>query len=291
MKMACNLKLKEGIPHEPIINEILTNLNLNHRRNVYASELSGGEKRRLSIALELVANPTIFYLDEPTSGLDEVTALQCIRVLKNLSKRGKTIICTIHQPSPIMFSLFDQIFVMSKGQCVYQGEPQALVPYLSHLNLACPKHYSPADYIIEICENSDTNVIPILTNMTQNGKLMCTHANNNYADNIDNITTTSLQINNIIIDNNNNTKFIMKNATTSMILEKTVKSKGGALLEKMKKLTKFMKTDYATISQFRQFSVLFQIMLLKIMRNKTVLTLQICHHIFCATVIGKYNNY
>lgn len=134
-----------------IIEEILNSLNLSHRRNETASTLSGGEKKRLSIALELVANPTIFFLDEPTSGLDEVTAAQCIRLLRDLAKEGRTVVCTIHQPSAAIFSLFDQIYVLAQGQCVYQGAPQALVPLLSYIKLDCPSHYNPSDY--SKCDN------------------------------------------------------------------------------------------------------------------------------------------
>lgn len=264
MEMACNLKLKPGtFNHGGIINDILQNLNLNHRRNNRANQLSGGERRRLSIALELVANPTIFFLDEPTSGLDEVTAAQCIRLLKSLAKQNKTIVCTIHQPSATTFALFDHIFVLARGQCVYQGGPSVLVPFLNRLNLKCPKHYNPSDYIIELCD-SDGTIVSALSNETQNGKLICT---------LDNLPT-------------NGAIFNMKQAITSMILERP-KSKSGALLEKMKAFTKFMQNDHA-VSGFRQFSVLLGVMMLKIWRNKTVLSIQLFHHVFCGTIFGKF---
>lgn len=148
MNLACDLKLKKDRCNnkKQLISDILTNLNLNHRRNVKANKLSGGERKRLSIALELVANPKILFLDEPTSGLDEVTALQCIRLLSHLAKQGHTVVCTIHQPSATVFNYFDSVYVLARGRCVYQGSPKALVPFLSHAEKECPTHYSPSDY-------------------------------------------------------------------------------------------------------------------------------------------------
>lgn len=271
MQMACNLKLKPGTDHEAVINGILKDLNLNHRRHNYANQLSGGELRRLSIALELVANPTIFFLDEPTSGLDEVTAAQCVRLLKNLAKQNKTVVCTIHQPSATTFALFDHVFVLARGQCVFQGGPNMLVPFLSRLSLKCPTHYNPSDYIIELCDSDDGQIVSALARETQNGKLMC--------------TVDSVEINNRLNDVLYDAPVVMKQAVTSMILEKP-KSKSGALLEKMKALTKFMQNDHA-VSGFRQFSVLLAIMMLKIWRNKTVLMIQLFHHVFCGVIFGE----
>lgn len=274
MQMACNLKLKQGIDHELVISDILRNLNLSHRRHNFANQLSGGERRRLSIALELVANPTVFYLDEPTSGLDEVTAAQCIRLLKNLAKQNRTVVCTIHQPSATTFALFDHIFVLARGQCVFQGGPNVLVPFLSRLSLRCPTHYNPSDYIIELCDGDDGTIVTALSRETQNGKLLCT---------VENTETVGSQLGDVLIDASLN----MKTAVTSMILEKP-KTKGGALLEKMKALTKFMQNDHA-VSGARQFNVLFGIMMLKIWRNKPVLMIQLFHHVFCGVIFGEYS--
>lgn len=267
MTMACNLKLKPGTPHDPIINEILNNLNLNHRRRVIANKLSGGEKRRLSIALELVANPTIFFLDEPTSGLDEVTAAQCVRLLKNLARQGRTVVCTIHTPSDTTFQLFDHVFVLAKGQCVFQGSPMVLVPFLSNVNIECPVHYSPSDYIIELCESEDVDLVPTLARKTDNGKLVCI-APPTVAGDVDHQLS----------------EMLIKNAVTQMTLERP-RTRSYALLEKMKAFTKFMHNDYA-VSGFHQFVVLFQLMMLKILRNHTVMIIQLFHHTFCGIIFG-----
>lgn len=146
MNLAYDLKVKDRESKEQSVSEILHHLNLNHQRNSTASQLSGGERKRLSIAVELVANPKILFLDEPTTGLDEVTAAQCIRLLKLLASEGRTIVCTIHQPSATIFNYFDNIYVLAKGTCVYQGTPSAIIPFLSHMNLVCPTHYSPSDF-------------------------------------------------------------------------------------------------------------------------------------------------
>lgn len=146
MNLAYDLKVKDRKCKEQSVSEILQHLNLNHQRNSTADKLSGGERKRLSIAVELVANPKILFLDEPTTGLDEVTAAQCIRLLKLLASEGRTIVCTIHQPSATIFNYFDNIYVLAKGICVYQGAPTAIIPFLNQMNLNCPTHYSPSDF-------------------------------------------------------------------------------------------------------------------------------------------------
>lgn len=148
MEIACELKCEESdVDRERLITNILTGLNLNHRRANTSKQLSGGERKRLSMGLEMVSNPSIFFLDEPTTGLDEVTAAQCISLLREMAhKNNRTIVCTIHQPSSAMFKLFDSIYVLAKGRCVFQGSPDALVDYLALINAQCPVNYNPADY-------------------------------------------------------------------------------------------------------------------------------------------------
>ena len=75
--------------------------------------ISGGEKRRTSIAYELITDPILVLIDEPTSGLDSLTSFVVMKYLKTLAAKGKTIVFSIHQPNLEIFSLFDRLLLMS----------------------------------------------------------------------------------------------------------------------------------------------------------------------------------
>lgn len=80
------------------------------------------------------------------SGLDDLASSQCISLLKLLAEGGRTVICSIHTPSARLFAMFDNVYIVSSGQCVYQGYGPDVVPFLANIGLVCPTHYNPADF-------------------------------------------------------------------------------------------------------------------------------------------------
>ncbi|KAJ8922887.1 hypothetical protein NQ315_007922 [Exocentrus adspersus] len=172
MTIAANLKMSYMYSQKEKhnrIKEILECMSLWEHRKSRTSHLSGGQKKRLSIALELLKNPQVMFFDEPTSGLDSLTSKQCVMLLKQLASTGQTIICTIHQPSAILFEMFDHLYVLASGKCLYQGSVKGLLPYLEETGLTCPPYHNPADYLLEVASGEHGDYIDILTNKSENG--------------------------------------------------------------------------------------------------------------------------
>jgi ABC-type multidrug transport system ATPase subunit len=122
---------------------------------------SGGlnieQRKRTTIAVELVAKPEILlFLDEPTSGLDSLAAWSIVRLLRKLANSGQTILCTIHQPSSVLFEQFDRLLLLGKGGVpVYFGDvgenSQAVLRYFEERSgLSCPLGHNPAEFILDV---------------------------------------------------------------------------------------------------------------------------------------------
>lgn len=113
--------------------------------------LSGGEKKLVSIANELIAQPSVLILDEPTSGLDSFNALRVMKILKQQAQLGKNIIIAIHQPSSEIFNMFDRLMLLSGGKVVFQGETLTTYPYFANIDFVCPTSVNPCDFFDRIC--------------------------------------------------------------------------------------------------------------------------------------------
>ncbi|KAI9159194.1 hypothetical protein H9P43_008531 [Blastocladiella emersonii ATCC 22665] len=108
--------------------------------------ISGGEKKRVSMAMELISNPPAIFLDESTSGLDCFNAWSVVRLLKDLAISGRTVVATLHQPSSEIFHMVDDLCIVSQGEIMYYGPAEESVPYFARAGYACPQYSNPADY-------------------------------------------------------------------------------------------------------------------------------------------------
>ncbi|KAF8072240.1 hypothetical protein FPV67DRAFT_1484538 [Lyophyllum atratum] len=113
--------------------------------------ISGGEKRRVSIACELVTSPSILFLDEPTSGLDAFNAFNVVESLVSLARNyNRTVVFTIHQPRSNIVALFDQLVVLAMGKLVYSGEFLKCQDYFAAIGQSCPPGFNIADFLIDL---------------------------------------------------------------------------------------------------------------------------------------------
>ncbi|KAL4791564.1 P-loop containing nucleoside triphosphate hydrolase protein [Aspergillus venezuelensis] len=113
--------------------------------------ISGGQKRRVSVASQLITCPKILFMDEPTSGLDSTASYEVISHVKKLARSNNLIIiASIHQPSTATFQLFDKLLLLSGGKTCYYGPVREVPSYFDRIGYPVPSHTNPAEYILDI---------------------------------------------------------------------------------------------------------------------------------------------
>lgn len=253
MLIAADLKL--GLNHREKlqkIDEILVAMGLDESRYTITGELSGGQRKRLAIALELINDPPVMFLDEPTSGLDSTSSKQCIALLKQLAQEGRTIICTIHQPSAILFNMLDHLYVIADGNCVYTGSTDNLVPFLKSIGLYCPTHYDPMDFLMEICNGDYGPHIFELVESIEKGKN----------------------------DMWRSTKTVHLNKRKESITSQQ------ATMRLYSFETEFRHTPYYTANFWRQLCVLVKRNAIRLSRDKVLTLTRISMHLAIALIVG-----
>jgi ABC-type multidrug transport system ATPase subunit/pSer/pThr/pTyr-binding forkhead associated (FHA) protein len=113
---------------EQIVNEVMDVTGLSERRDVPVGQLSGGQRKRVSIAVELITKPSVIFLDEPTSGLDPATEEKIMKLFRQIAESGRTVILTTHAMENVR--LFDKIVVLMRGKLVFYGTPQEALAHL-----------------------------------------------------------------------------------------------------------------------------------------------------------------
>uniref|UniRef100_A0A673K4R8 ATP-binding cassette sub-family G member 2-like n=1 Tax=Sinocyclocheilus rhinocerous TaxID=307959 RepID=A0A673K4R8_9TELE len=120
--------------------------------------VSGGERKRTSIGMELIFDPPVLFLDEPTTGLDASTANSVLMLLKRMVNSGRTIILSIHQPRYSIYRLFDSLTLLVGGRLVYHGLAQDALDYFSQIGYTCEPHNNPADFFLDVINGESTAV-------------------------------------------------------------------------------------------------------------------------------------
>nr|XP_023908150.1 pleiotropic drug resistance protein 1-like isoform X1 [Quercus suber] len=166
------------------IEEVMELVELNPLRNALVglpgvNGLSTEQRKRLTIAVELVANPSIIFMDEPTSGLDARAAAIVMRTVRNTVDTGRTVVCTIHQPSIDIFEAFDELFLMKRGgQEIYVGplghHSSHLIKYFESIEgiRKIKDGYNPATWMLEVTSSAEEITLGVdFTNVYRNSDL------------------------------------------------------------------------------------------------------------------------
>lgn len=150
MRLASNISRSQ---REDFVENLLSTLSLERcASTIVGSELvkglSGGERKRTSVGIELITNPKMLFLDEPLSGLDSYAAYTLVGALKDLAQANVPVLCTVHQPSSEIFAMFDDVIMLHAGEITYHGPAVQISQHFDELGFPCPSNFNPADHVM-----------------------------------------------------------------------------------------------------------------------------------------------
>ncbi|CAJ1931217.1 unnamed protein product [Sphenostylis stenocarpa] len=148
------------------VEKLIDQLGLRSSRNTYIGDegtrgVSGGERRRVSIGVDIIHGPSLLFLDEPTSGLDSTSAHSVIEKVHDIARSGSTVILTIHQPSSRIQLLLDHLIILARGQLMFQGSPQDVTIHLSRMPRKVPKGENPIEHLIDVIQEYDQSEVGV----------------------------------------------------------------------------------------------------------------------------------
>ncbi|MBN3295871.1 ABCG2 protein, partial [Amia calva] len=156
-----NLTVRENLLFSAAL-RLPTSISFKDKEERVGTELirgvSGGERKRTSIGMELITEPPVLFLDEPTTGLDASTSSAVLILLKRLSRRGRTMIFSIHQPRYSIFKLFDSLTLLAAGKMMYHGPANAALAYFSSIGYQCEAYTNPPDFFLDVINGDSTAV-------------------------------------------------------------------------------------------------------------------------------------
>lgn len=163
-QFSASLRLPSHISHqerkdrvENVVNELgLTACADTKVGNEFFRGVSGGERKRTNIGMELIISPPVLFLDEPTTGLDANTANSVMLLLRRLALKGRTVVFSIHQPRFSIYKLFDSLMLLSFGECVYHGPSQESLEYFRSIGYAIEEHNNPPDFFLDVINGEAT---------------------------------------------------------------------------------------------------------------------------------------
>lgn len=150
---------------EDIVDELLVMMSLKKCENtkvgsITEKSLSRGERKRLAFACEILTDPPILFCDEPTSGLDSFMSHQVIKALRQLTNEGKTVVCTIHQPSTSVFLLAHQLILLCQGHVAYSGPANEVDAFFARCGYPIPKFVSAPDHFMKVISQKSHETEP-----------------------------------------------------------------------------------------------------------------------------------